>query len=151
MSVSTPLTSIAHDVPTRTNGRRLNVDVESDTPLGRQLHALEGLAFTGSQQAVYYRSDRDSRLIHDTQADHHVYEIERAALTLLAWPDLTAEVRNIVHGILSDVQGYWRADEAEDAAAVTGDVRVEAMHGGFKRIAGWAEKVCTAIRKAARS
>lgn len=142
--------SLASISMTRQRGPVPNETVETSTSTGRALHALEGVAFTGSAQAVYYRSDRDSRLTHDAQADHHVYEIERAALTLLEWPDLAADVRDIVHGILANVAGYQRADQDEDAAAASGDARVSTMHAGFRWIGSFVERSCVAIREQAR-
>lgn len=123
-------------------------DRELSHPLGRSMHDLEGVAFSGSQQAVYYRADAEMRQIHDAQADQHVREIARAAETLLQSTD--AGTRLLAAQIAVEVRGYFLADDAEDRAAAEGDARVGRMHHGYKRIAGWCEKVCTVIREGAR-
>lgn len=123
-------------------------DRELSHPLGRALHSLEGVAYSGSQQAIYYRADAEMRRHHDAQADHHIREIARAAETLSESTDATT--RLLAARIAADVRGYFLADDAEDRAAAEGDARVGRMHNGYKRIAGWCERVCTAIREGAR-
>ena len=151
MAVSRSVEYIVPDTTVRRRGPVPLNDREASTPAGRALHQLEGVAFGGSQQAVYYRGDRDRRITHDMRADLHVAAIASTAQRVLSQPSMSRlEIEAAMHLILADAGGYFREDEHEDAAAANGDERVSRMHDGFKRIAGWAERSCVAIRKMAR-
>lgn len=150
MSLSPSSSTVAHAVPTENGSGRRGPrgwqEIEESSPVGRALHFLEGLAFTGAESAVYYRQDRDARLDHDAQADHHVESIASAAALLLDRSDLDADHRTLILMIQTHVQGYRLHDALEDAAAFNGDNRVSVMHTMFRRVAAFVERSCSAIR-----
>lgn len=150
--IDSPTVTIVADTAPRTVDRRYMTldDIEASTPLGRRVHKLEGLAFSGSQQAVYYRGARDQRISHDQRADLHIAAIASEVQRVLSRGGLSLEIATSMHLILGDCGGYFEADRREDAAAVNGDRRVEAMHASLKRIGAWCESLATAIRERVR-
>lgn len=120
-------------------------DREARTPTGRWLHRQEGGLFEISRCGVAYRDTvAPIRLQHDAAADEAIRRIEATGVALAAHPDPLVSA----HGrrILGHCADYWRHDEREDAAALSGDALVAAIHAVSRRLAGWVEQACLAVR-----
>lgn len=119
----------------RQRGRPCNEDAESSTTLGRALHWLEGRCFDISASAVRYRTLAEMRTLHDNEHDQQLALAEAA---VLAGDDGTA---------LLAIRAAQRADEREDRTCAQGDGLVSAIHETARRIAGWVERSCVALRR----
>jgi predicted Zn-dependent protease len=129
MSVS-PIPIIA-----RGRGRPCSDDAETRTTLGQALHWLESRCFDISASAVRYRTLAEMRALHDAEHDRQV----ELAETLI--------IQGYRGEALAALRAAQLADEREDRICREGDGLVVAIHETAKRIAGWVERSCVALRR----
>jgi hypothetical protein len=124
---------VAHTAPRR--GNPTYGEQEAASPTGRALHQLEGAHFTISTRALTYRSLAEIRQLHDTEHDRW-----------LAIAEMHLEAGDTASA-LDAVRAAQAADALEDAAAVEGDGLVASIHAISRKVAGWIERSCVALRQ----